>query len=108
MYERGTDVRSLYNAACSRAILAAAIRASDGTTDRTKRADAEAARAMTLLTKAVSAGYTIVGHIKRDPDLKDLHSRDDFKKLVADLEAKGVKPKQTEAANQSGSDPKKR
>jgi tetratricopeptide (TPR) repeat protein len=44
-------------------------------------------RAMELLRKAVEAGYKDVKHLKTDPDLVPLHERDDFKKLVAALEA---------------------
>jgi eukaryotic-like serine/threonine-protein kinase len=45
-------------------------------------------RAMELLHQAVKAGYKNAAHMKKDPDLKSLHDRDDFKQLIADLEAK--------------------
>jgi hypothetical protein len=51
-------------------------------------------RAVDLLTKAVKAGFTDVVHIRRDTDLDSLRGREDFKKLVADLEGsqgKGAK-----------------
>ena len=45
-----------------------------------------------MLGKARKAGYfkeaTDVEHLKKDSDLDSLRSRDDYKKLVADLEAK--------------------
>lgn len=47
-----------------------------------------AAAAMELLIQAVKAGYKDVAHMKKDPDLDSLRGRDDFRKLLADLEAK--------------------
>ena len=43
---------------------------------------------MDWLTKAVKAGWKEAAHMKADPDLDPLRGRDDFKKLLADLEAK--------------------
>jgi hypothetical protein len=43
-------------------------------------------RAMDLLHKAVKAGYKNAAHMARDADLDPLRDRDDFKKLLADLE----------------------
>ena len=37
---------------------------------------------------AVDAGFTNAGHMQTDADLSPLRERDDFKKLVAELEAK--------------------
>ena len=37
----------------------------------------------------VSKGYKAVAHMKKDTDLDPLRQRDDFRKLVADLEGKG-------------------
>jgi len=48
--------------------------------------------AMKLLREAVSKGYKDVAHMKKDTDLDPLRQRDDFQKLVAELEAK-AKPK---------------
>jgi hypothetical protein len=45
-------------------------------------------RAMELLRKAVKAGYNDAAHIKQDTDLDPLRDRDDFKNLLAELEAK--------------------
>jgi tetratricopeptide (TPR) repeat protein len=45
-------------------------------------------RAMELLTKAVQAGWKDATHMKKDTDLDSLREREDFKKLVAELEAK--------------------
>ena len=44
--------------------------------------------AMRLLRDAVSKGYKDVAHLKKDTDLDYLRQRDDFRKLVAELEGK--------------------
>jgi serine/threonine protein kinase/tetratricopeptide (TPR) repeat protein len=44
-------------------------------------------RAMELLYQAVKAGYKDAAHMKRNPNLAPLRDRDDFKMLLADLEA---------------------
>ena len=44
---------------------------------------------MKLLRDAVSKGYKDVAHMKKDTDLDPLRQRDDFRKLVAELEGKG-------------------
>jgi hypothetical protein len=43
-------------------------------------------RAMELLHKAVKAGYKDYPHMTRDTDLDPLRDREDFKKLMAELE----------------------
>ncbi|HLW68858.1 MAG TPA: tetratricopeptide repeat protein, partial [Gemmataceae bacterium] len=55
--------------------------------DKSKKLE-YADRAMELLRKAVSAGYNDVVKMKDDDDLAALRDRDDFKKLLAELEAK--------------------
>jgi hypothetical protein len=45
--------------------------------------------AMQLLRDAVSKGYKDVAHMKKDTDLDPLRQREDFQKLVAELEGKG-------------------
>jgi hypothetical protein len=45
-------------------------------------------RAMELLHKAVQAGFKDAAHIRKDTDLGPLRERDDFKKLIATLEAR--------------------
>src|SRR5262245_21557775 len=44
--------------------------------------------ALKLLRDAVSKGYKDVAHMKKDTDLDPLRQRDDFQKLVAELEGK--------------------
>ena len=85
-----TDPRNLYSAAGRRAMTAAVIQ-QDSTTSADeifKLATVESERAMTLLKQAVGAGYKNVQQIKQDNFLDALRNRDDFKKLLADLEAK--------------------
>jgi WD40 repeat protein/tRNA A-37 threonylcarbamoyl transferase component Bud32 len=83
---------SLYSAACFRAVTAAVIRASGRPAD-IKQADAEADRAMSWLLQAVAAGFNNVAHMKHDKDLDSLRGREDFKKLVAELENRKAKGK---------------
>ncbi len=45
-----------------------------------------AARAVELLRQAVAKGYKDVGHLKKDPDLDAQRQREDFKKLLRELE----------------------
>ena len=52
-------------------------------------------RAMELLHKAVKAGYKDAAHMKKDTDLDPLRDREDFKKLIAELEKKAEKQRQT-------------
>jgi tetratricopeptide (TPR) repeat protein/tRNA A-37 threonylcarbamoyl transferase component Bud32 len=44
--------------------------------------------AMTFLRNAVSKGYKDVPHMKKDTDLDPLRQREDFQKLIAELEGK--------------------
>ena len=50
---------------------------------RARRRSAEATR------DGVSKGYKDVAHMRKDTDLDPLRQRDDFHKLVAELEGKG-------------------
>jgi hypothetical protein len=45
--------------------------------------------AMKLLRDAVSKGYKDVAHMKKDTDLGPLRQREDFRKLVAELDGTG-------------------
>jgi len=87
-----TDGDSLYNAACFHSVCAAVIRAK-----KNQNPDEQADRSMACLSKAVAAGYADVEHMRKDKDLDALRDRDDFKKLVADLEAKVAARKAAEA-----------
>lgn len=48
-------------------------------------------RAMELLQKAVKAGYKSAEQMKKDTDLDPLREREDFKKLIAELQTKAEK-----------------
>ena len=52
--------------------------------------DEYATRALELLRQAVKAGYKDAAHMKTDIDLDALRDRDDFKKLVAELDVKAA------------------
>jgi eukaryotic-like serine/threonine-protein kinase len=81
--KRGADnPKTLYNIACVYATIA---KSSDHA--------AQAGVAMEWLKKAVAAGFKDPQLMKTDPDLGALRNRDDFKKLVADLEAENAKKK---------------
>jgi serine/threonine protein kinase len=47
-------------------------------------------QAMKLLREAVSKGYKDAAHMKKDTDLSPLRQREDFQKLLAELEGKGL------------------
>jgi len=55
---------------------------------RKELAQGYADRAMALLRQAVTRGFKDAAHMKKDPDLQPLRAREDFKKLLADLEGK--------------------
>ncbi len=57
----------------------------------TKREECEG-RALELLGKAVAKGFNDTGQIATDADLDPLRGRADFRKLVADLEARHPRP----------------
>ena len=61
------------------------------TTASQKSTDSEqqyADKAMEQMRQAIQAGYKDLVHLKQDADLVPLHGRDDFKKLLAELEEK--------------------
>jgi non-specific serine/threonine protein kinase/serine/threonine-protein kinase len=82
------DAESLYNAASFRAVTAATIRAGGGSESAATAAAGEANRAMMWLQKSVAAGFKNSAAMKKDKDLDALRDRDDFKKLLAELDAK--------------------
>jgi tetratricopeptide (TPR) repeat protein len=92
MWERlnRTDANSLYNAACFRAVTAAILKVDPESAgaEATKLANEEADRAMAWLHKAVATGYKDAAHMAKDSDLNALRGREDFKKLLAELDGK--------------------
>jgi serine/threonine protein kinase/tetratricopeptide (TPR) repeat protein len=55
---------------------------------RTELAKGHADRALTLLRQAVALGYKDAAHLKKDPDLMPLRAREEYQKLLAELEGK--------------------
>jgi tetratricopeptide repeat protein len=82
------DAASLYRAGCIRAVTAAVLRAAEKTESSAKAAAAESDRAMAWLQKAAAAGFKDAPRMAKDSDLAALREREDFKKLLAELEAK--------------------
>jgi superkiller protein 3 len=83
------DTVSLYNAACCRALTAAAYTKAGGP-DAARLAKEEADRAMAWLTKAAAGGFSDAAQLGRDDDLDALRDREDFRKLRTDVVAKAT------------------
>ncbi len=79
--------RNHYTLACCHAQLVA-IAADAGSGMTPAQASAEAERAMARLRQAIGAGYDNVGGLRSDASLDTLRQREDFQKLVKQLEAK--------------------
>jgi tetratricopeptide (TPR) repeat protein len=77
---------NLYDAAC---VYAVSARLAEG--DRA-RVDSCAARALELLRQAAVKGFKDLAHMKTDPDLDTLRSREDFRLFIEELEAKSGAP----------------
>ena len=86
-----TDADSLYYTACFRAVTAA-VQTKNPAADAARLAKDDADRAMQWLQQSVQAGYQDAAHMKKDTDLDPLREREDFKKLLAELE-KGAEKK---------------
>ena len=84
-----SDSNWLYNAACGRAIIAAA-QMHQGGPAAARLSKEEANRAMAWLTKAIAAGFAEAVLMRDDADLDPLRDRADFRKLLADMEAKAT------------------
>ncbi len=79
-----------YNAACvlARSATVAQKDPKLSASERTELARKYEIRAVAGLAQAVAAGFADAAHMKEDPDVASLRQRDDFKKLLGDLEAK--------------------
>jgi hypothetical protein len=82
-----SDARSLYNAACFRAVTAATLSAADPSPAGAKPAEADADRAIAWLERAVAAGYGDAASMAVDHDLDALRHRADFKALLVRMSA---------------------
>jgi serine/threonine protein kinase len=81
----GDKAERLYDAACAYALCAGAKDPPSGTARLVKECADEA---MAILNQAVAKGWKNVAHIKRDKDLDALRAREDFQKLLSNLEAR--------------------
>jgi len=98
------DADSLYTAACMHAI-AVAVGKQDPNlprADADRLAEEEADKAMDRLVQAVAAGRQDALRMKNDPALAALRERQDFRKLLADLEKTG---KQSSGSQPDSSNP---
>jgi hypothetical protein len=77
---------TLYDAACVYALAAAALG------DDSQEAESHAAKAVALLIRAQATGFfqeaARIAHMKEDTDLDALRPREDFQRLVQELEKK--------------------
>ena len=92
--DQETAGTTLYNLSCvfSLSAQAAADDQDLSEEERTRLEEHYATRAIKLLTRAREKGFfnpLNVDHMKRDMDLDPIRSREDFKKLVAELEEAG-------------------
>jgi serine/threonine protein kinase/tetratricopeptide (TPR) repeat protein len=78
-----------YNAACALSLCIPVVAKHDKLDDKQRKEAVQfyGDAAMKLLREAVSKGWKDAAHMKKDTDLNSLHQRDDFKKLLAALEA---------------------
>jgi hypothetical protein len=87
---QGKDVNAavLYDLACVCSLASAAVKpaAADANAKSQKLKEQYAMRALELLRQAIAKGFKDVAHMKKDTDLDPLRQRDDFKKLVAEME----------------------
>src|SRR5207302_2728442 len=83
-------VKDTYNAACflSHCVLLADKDGQLADARRRELAQSYADRALALLRQAVALGFKDAAQLKKDPDLEPLRAREEFRKLVTDLEAK--------------------
>ena len=81
------DAATLYDLAC---VFALAADRPDETAATLSKEDC-AQRAVAILQQAIAKGYKDAEHLKKDDDLKGLRERDDFKKLLRELEAANAK-----------------
>jgi tetratricopeptide (TPR) repeat protein len=80
-------IEAVFDQACCRA-MQAGLAGKDGSGIPAVDGPVEAGKAMELLRKALSVGFANLHYLRTDPGLDSLRSRDDFKKLLADLEKK--------------------
>ncbi|HEX4588396.1 MAG TPA: tetratricopeptide repeat protein, partial [Gemmataceae bacterium] len=79
-----------YDAACALSRCVPIVQKSEKTSeeDRDKQAAFYGDEAMTMLRDAVAKGFKDAAHMKQDKDLNPLRGREDFEKLLSELEQK--------------------
>jgi serine/threonine-protein kinase len=77
---KNANAVTLYDAACVFAVAVGVVK------DKAGPREKYASRAVELLRQAVARGYKNVAHMNKDSDLDALRQREDFKKLIAELE----------------------
>jgi tetratricopeptide (TPR) repeat protein len=84
----------MYDGACNRAVCATAILLDPKTpaADAPRLAREQADLAMTWLSKSIAAGYQNTVLVKHDKSLDVLREREDFKRLLAELQARKQRP----------------
>jgi serine/threonine protein kinase/tetratricopeptide (TPR) repeat protein len=88
--DKEEGLAGLYDRACIRSLSSELVKwggADSAADDRSRRL---ADRAMDALRQAVAGGYSDLVWIEKDTDLDPLRARDDFKKLIAELEKKST------------------
>jgi tetratricopeptide (TPR) repeat protein len=90
--KKGVEARTLYNAACAAAKCAAAVRSNDklDTPKSARQADHCAVQAVELLgrvrTSSLFPASDFLKRLQTEPDFRVLQNRNDFQKLVAEVE----------------------
>jgi tetratricopeptide (TPR) repeat protein len=81
-------VADAYDAACALGHCALIVEEDDKLDGPKRQAEAEfyADASMAMLRDAVAKGYKDIEHLKKDDDLKPLRNREDYKKLLKELE----------------------
>jgi tetratricopeptide (TPR) repeat protein len=83
----GDKPEPLYAAACEYALCAGAAKQATSPVAGAPGSEKLAEEALALLKRAVANGFKNAAHMKKDKDLDALRAREDFKKLLAKLEA---------------------
>ncbi len=83
----GPTSEETYDAACVYALAAGLLRPVDA-----PGADSHALQAVLLLRRAIAKGFKDRAHMEADPDLEALRSREDFRRLVEELDGGSSKP----------------
>jgi tetratricopeptide (TPR) repeat protein len=83
--------RDIYNQACCHAQIAG-IAAAPGSSMTAEQGVAETGRAMAALRQAIAAGYSNVTRLRTDECFDTLRPREEFQKLLKELEAKAALP----------------